>query len=364
MKKRVLPVMLCILLVLSCAPTALAADDTTPPAMTGVTLNSTSLVRGDTLTVSVMATEQESGLDTAKCSVHFICQDPTDSEKTIDDFIVRLNTLIDGGIQGSIVLDKRRGGTFKLEALSLTDLRDNTSSYSGYDGNIPDVSFSLTSDYTPEPEPEPVLPTITGLEVSKSTAKVGDTITYTLTAADSSGVASANMQLQVPGASYWYIDRYNISLTPVAGKPGVFSGQFKITSSHPQADYYPCYMVVTSNKGIKSKTYMWCDVPDWSSTKILKVSNPGYTPQTPTLTSYSFSSKTLTQGKPVTITAVVAGAPALAFVDFDLYNKTVNKYVDSPLYFIASRKQHVFLYSNNPAQYEGRRLRCERYLWL
>jgi hypothetical protein len=47
------------MLVLSCAPAALAGDDTTPPVLTGVSLNKTSFVRGDTLTVTVLATDCE-----------------------------------------------------------------------------------------------------------------------------------------------------------------------------------------------------------------------------------------------------------------------------------------------------------------
>ncbi len=331
MKKYLLLLGLCVFLMSLCLSTAaLAADDTTAPQLLNVILNTSDFNRGDTLTVTALAVEPESGLNPQKCHVHFVCTDPNNSWMSLDDFTINLDTICSGGIQGSIVLDERMGGTYWLESISLTDQRDNSSFYSHYDGNVPDVTFNLDSDYSPPPpEPEPQGPEVTAFTLSKTSAKVGETVTFTLTATHPSGVSSASMQLNIPGGNLWYIGNYDVQLSAVTGKPGVFSGQFKITSSHPQADYYPCNIIVTSKSGIK-KNYSWvAELPGGMRNRILKVSNPGYVPLVPKMTAVSISSKSIMPGNKVTMTVTtVNNCPSFAYIQLCFYNKTINKASD------------------------------------
>ncbi len=296
MKKSLFVLIIILLLVIACLPVSFAADDTTPPVMTGISINKTSFSRGETLIVTVEATELESGFDFARCVVSFSCREPG-TVVSYDYFTLRLDTLCNGGLQGSFVLDEHMGGTYWLSRVLLTD---KNGYYNEYYNPFEDLSFTLVSDYI-EP-PSPGVPLITNLKLSATTAKVGNTVKYTVTGAHPNGIYSAKITLNDPD-SFWN-DRYEIICYPVSGKIDTFSGSFTVPPDMLSGLYY-AEVCLTAYSG--EKTYMYCTgLINSCGENRLRVKNPSATALSPPkITSYSISTRELTAGQSITVTANV-----------------------------------------------------------
>lgn len=303
MTKRVIAALLGVLLILSMAPTVFASDDTTAPVLNSVTLNAAEFQRGEKLTVTVYATESESGFDTTKCYAHFVGQTDLESDMSEDDFMIKLDTVLsDGsGVQGSIVLDERVGATYWLESVYLTDMRKNVGFFCSYENKVPDVKFTLESNYVKPPYVQPNVE-ITDYSASSTTAHVGDTITYSISVYEPTGIEYANMRL-CDMAFHVNSRSYDIPLTLVSGSLYTYTASFTVPEDMCEETYYPFF---DFRKG--SGEYVSLDYNSFNAEYgdiTLKVINPAVKPSDkfPDLLSYSLSSHRLALGQTLTITA-------------------------------------------------------------
>ncbi len=303
MKKRLISVILAILLAFALIPTVQAAPDTTPPSLINFGVNSppdgVSFKIGDTLVVTVHASDLESGINLEQCIIS--CRQTQGTGNNIDIFgLTRVEGTTDEFQGAYTFFDSACFGTYTISNILLVDNNPNPPNQYGYsDEELPSVvTFKVDGNYIP-----PKGPDITGFSLSKKTANVGETVTFTLTAKDTLGVASASMKLEAVTAP-WYYGRYSVPLSPVSGKPGVFTGSFKITSAMPQSEYYPCDIVATSKSGVSTRI-SWASDTSVTFGKILKVYNPNLVylrANSPLFSSFTMSSHKLIPGQKIAMT--------------------------------------------------------------
>ena len=296
MKRRVLSVMLVVLLVLSCAPTALAADDTTPPVMTGVSINQTEFNVGDTLIVTVMCSDMESGLNLDRCYV-------------LLDVLEGLSRLyqaadirkIDGGIEARYTFDNTfLGGVFSVSYITLYDNNGNAQFYNRGDGILESQTFTVHSDYVPPQKPE-----FTSFTVSKKKLKPGETVTFTISGSHPTGIVDAGMKIEDPGA--FVHKKYDVTLSAVAGKANTFAGSFKIPADMPGSIYYPSDIYITAGSGVKNEVSLCSGLPIKLGDVRFEVINPSIPVNRPwpVLQSFTMSSHRLIPGQKLTVTAKI-----------------------------------------------------------
>lgn len=301
--KKYLAILTAFLLVFAFMPTVFASDDTTPPALGKVSINGTDFNVGDTITVTIQASDLESGIDLTKCAISCLCLDGFAKW-----FAIQNLTPIDGGLQGSYTIgDQFVGGNYQVDTVVLADQRGNKQCYMSSNGDFDKLPFTVHSSYVP-----PKGPDLTGFSLSKTTAKVGDTITYTLTTADPSGVTSAGFALRTTStASSWYymMHKFPVQLSPAPGQAGVFTGTFKITADLPNAEYYPTDIIITGGSGVSTHYVSLDSCPQRFDNILLKVSNPKVPlpldRNGPKLLSYTMSPHQVIPGQKLTITATI-----------------------------------------------------------
>lgn len=296
MKKRIFTVILSLVFIMTFVPTALAAPDTTPPELTSVTLNSGTLNRGDTLTVTIPANEI-SGFKLDRCWVSFHLPNAVKYEADLDSFMVRLNTDYQNGagVQGSIVLDKMLGGTYKLLEVYLEDKEGNPKIYTDCNGNRPDVSFNLTSDYVKPTTQKPQGPNITAFNVSKTTATVGDTVDFTMTGSDPTGIISATVKLFHMDSRYE--PPYYVKLQLADGD--TYTGTFTVPADMADGRYQIEGTMLAGSGGSSLAGAMVIDAQNK-----INIINPAVKPipSNPEILTYLLSTHELTAGQPVTVT--------------------------------------------------------------
>lgn len=346
MSRRVFVSLLALILLFTAlAPAALADDsnDRTAPHLLSVTLNAAAFDQNGTLVVTVTTDEAESGLNLSKCRLQFNAPIPN-MEDGAYALSFWLDTAVSAGVAtGTCALNKTDGGTYHLYCVTLVDNAGNASNYyanymdlPGSTGDVPDVSFTLDSSYHYDPfQPDTSSTVIQSLKLSKTSAKVGDSVTITLAAANSAMI-SATMQMQ-PTSVPWYYEGYDVALQPVAGQAGVFTGTFTVTSDMPQADYYSSNVVFTAGDG-KKTTVRWPS--NYLSNIVLKVINPALTPAPqggPQLTSLALSTHQAAQGQKITIRATI-NMQTPRFEHIQLMLMDTATYLDTRKYFTLDRQ--------------------------
>lgn len=282
MKKRCIAAVVAFLLFVSMVPNVLAADDTTLPVFVGISINQTEFNVGDTMVIDVECYDSESGIDFSQCSVCF----KSSLEWTYLQYVYGTET--ENGFQVRLTFDSSYGGTYKIYDVKITDQRGNITYASG------NISFSVNN--APYPQ-------ITNLKVSKTTANVGDTITYTITGSDATGIVAAGMTLVLPWSSPY--TAYNIPMSPVPGSTVSFSGSLLITADMPSGTYDPKDVYITGGSGLTTIG----DPNDMKSlygvTTLTVNSSVPTRRESPKLLSYSLSTHKLVTGETLTITAEI-----------------------------------------------------------
>ncbi len=320
--KKLLAVIVAFLMILTLAPTAFAAADTTPPVLIGIGVNSpldgVSFKAGDTLTVIVEAIDLESGVDPSTFEANF--------SSTINvghGIYIKGFSPVDGTnyYRGMYTFDGNfLGDTYVLNSIYMRDKNPNPPNGRMYYHiqDFPDISIKV--DNVPPPNTAPV---ITDFKQNQNTAVVGDTVTFTVTAQAPSGVASATMYLDSPNRP-WYMGSYNIPLSPVPGQAGVFSGQFKITSDMHEGWYLPRDFTLVSNSGVSAWHF---SLPNGCMP--LRINNPSNNGSSyPVITSFSMSSHNLIPGQTVKVTATIGNEyPQFDNIMLSIFRKdTVSQY--------------------------------------
>ena len=214
MKRRVLSVILCVLLVLSCAPTALATSDTTPPELINVSVNKTELRPGDKFIVTLTIKEDESGLDCINSMLGFglfwnTGLHPTDiSGVYAIEFTVGNNCVT---------------GDYNLEYVWLCD---NQSNYQRYERADEPLLAECTVHVTNDVQSDFSGPVLNEVTISSNSAGVGDTIRIEVKGDDPSGLYSGGVCLQL---TPWM--RKGVDLYPDPDRPNYLVGEFTVDST-------------------------------------------------------------------------------------------------------------------------------------
>lgn len=292
MKKRIAAFAIAVITVLSLLPVAPVADagaDTTPPELVDISFNGTSFNRGDTLTVTVHATDLESGLS----SESYIEIDIT---RTVDYGIeyesYRINLFLADAntLQGSIVLDKMEGGEYCLNGLYLKDNAGNVKTF--YEADLPQISFNLTSDFI-------LKNVLEAASFSASSAKVGNTINITATVKNvNSSIGKLVMRFFCPG-DVWARDYY-IDLQRVQGTADKFSGSFVVPAGIAAGDYYGEFFL-----DVSGRRYLIRE--NQSIRPIINIINPSYVKpvKSPEFLSYQLSTHQIVDGQSFIVTVKV-----------------------------------------------------------
>ena len=231
MKKRILSVILCCLLVFSCVPVALADNDTTPPDLVSVSVNKTSFNVGETVVFTVKATDAESGL--ANGGINGARLDISSQNQSTGVSLVLQSdgeTLI-----GELTLeDSYQSGDYLLAQICLKDNSGNTIDYVAgnpwNDARLLPPEMAITIHVTNNERTDWEGPVLQSLTVDKTVANAGDTVNFEAVATDPSGLFHLASSLVGPKS-------LSIDLAPVDGHPNKLKGSVKIPDSYPNGTY-------------------------------------------------------------------------------------------------------------------------------
>jgi hypothetical protein len=222
MKRRILSVILCGLLVLSCAPTALAAGDTTPPELISVSLDKTNLATGDKFVITLTIQEDESGLDCTNSLLGF-------GNSGIYDSGIKPTDATGIYTAEFTVSSSCRTGDYKLEYVWLCD---NQSNFQKYDTSEGTLSNAYIVHITNDTQSDFSGPLLMGISVNCDSACVGDTIHVEMKAEDASGLYQGQVCLQL---TPWA--RESINHLPDPDRPNYLVGDYLVNSTTCAGQY-------------------------------------------------------------------------------------------------------------------------------
>ena len=326
MKRRLLSVMLCIMLVLSCAPAALAASDTTPPELRSFEFSKSSYISGEDVVVVVSAFD-ESGLESTWSRVTVKNVDGTDTRQIDLGFGTDITTAEDEGkciytMQYNwSVNDNFPTGTYYISEISLMDLSNNRCSYS-VDLNIPKYKLDMiTANVVNNVRSDFTGPQVSSISIDKTSIAVGESVNFTISAADESGLSSAAVVLSDPEGRQI---GYSVGLWPAEEHPGTLTGSFQANSNSQPGKYTVSYFVVwdkynneTGFSDFTGGTYT--QIPnEWR--RSFTVTNSNYSAKNPTVDNISLSKKSAKPGDTVHIEADIKnnGSSLLDYVQLYL----------------------------------------------
>ena len=293
MKRRLLSVMLCIMLVLSCAPTALAVSDTTPPELISVSVNKTEFSVGETVVFTVKAKDSESGLDSCRL----------DLQSQYKGLSFSLVPQSDGEtLIGEVTLDKDnyQSGDYQLTQVYLNDKSDNMIYYRANntwnEARMLPPEMIITLHITNNDRTDWEGPVLQSLKADKTVVNAGDTIYLEATASDPSGLSGYGSGLQGPKS-------LNVHLSPIEGSPNKLSGSVTIPATYPSGTYV-CDGGILFDKLYNATIYSSNPTesekrtPDAAQVSI-KVTGSQQVTSNVNVTDIQFSPKVVKQGEPI-----------------------------------------------------------------
>jgi uncharacterized protein YjdB len=305
MNKRFFAVLLSFILLFAMIPTAYAAEDTTPPVLDlkSITVDKAEYNTGDTVTIRFKATDSESGV--ASGSVHIRREGGNCS------YIESINAEVqeDGTLKACYTIPKEFvGGTYYISHIFVYDNEGNSKEYYAKAIRKTEVvvnfyvSFIINSDYVP-----PELPKVLSCKADKAKAKVGDTVTFTVTCSDKKGVTGGQLGL-VAHEMPWYLPyTYDVDLTPVAGKKNVLIGKWKITSDIYDAQYWLSKVDVVNAAGVEGDEFV-SQLNEKIKNIDISNSKKPVPEKEPVIISFSLSAHALKVGEKLTATAKISCA--------------------------------------------------------
>jgi uncharacterized protein YjdB len=299
MFRKLTAVFLSLLMVAAFVPVpALAQGDTTPPVLVSFAINATDFNVGDNLAVTIVATDDSSGIDLApnRALVGFKRKD-TDSNVTW--FEIKKDTEAGNDdtyiAQGVIDKDVWASGQYYIASILLMDEQENVITYSIENNNLKMVEFNVTNnvrtDWTG--------PVMSDLTLSSSSANVGDTITFTITATDPAGLGTGYICIGSAFNAY----QTNFQLTVDSANPNVLHGSLTVPDNMPDGKYWMRSVAIADTLGNYSCYEEGTSLPA-ELDQTFTINNPQYKPSNGVckLQSISISPQNAKQGDPVTIT--------------------------------------------------------------
>ena len=266
MRKNIISIILSLLIAMSICPVALATgNDTTPPELLSVSLNKTEFAVGETVVITVVAKDNETGLDITPGWVG-IGKDTTQSYC----YALHSTELPDTYTASWTISDRTAPGIYCVNAVYLENNGVVGCEYSIYYGTLSnEFQFNVTNDV----RTDWTGPTLDILTVDRTTANVGDTVTFSAKASDPSGVQSIYMYLYYNG-----VQSQTIYLKKATIQSIYFTGKFTVTSSIKEGNYTVGGVYLTDKLGALSQ-YTTADgsLPE-SMRYSINIINPNVTP--------------------------------------------------------------------------------------
>lgn len=270
-------------------PTAYAESDTTGPELISISVNKTDFNVGETLVVTIKASDALSGL-AAWASLSFwssggnICvgnfQLQNDGETLIGEGVIDENHC--------------RTGIYKLDNIYIMDNSGNVTSYSTYGGNQLTDEMQLQINVTNNVKSDWEAPILQYVTVDKTEASAGDTLNFEAKATDISGVSIVHVELD------WAQD-LDTYLSPVEGYPDVFRGSI-IIPEDVEDGVYSCKSVAVQD-GVENLQFYNIDESTLPEAAQFQVIIHGIQPATETVkvTNIQIEPEVIRQGEPVTV---------------------------------------------------------------
>ncbi|WP_270180265.1 cell wall-binding repeat-containing protein [Alkalihalobacillus sp. CinArs1] len=236
--KRFISIILSIVLVISLLPTTsvMAEADVTPPELESITVDKKEATVGDTVKVSVKASDN---VGVQQVNLHY--QKPITGNTIVLSMNYNESTK---AFEGMIpITDESESGTYSIRYLRVKDPSGNElllASYSGDQERLSGGEFVVSgtngADIT--------APKLEGINVNISEATVGDTVKVSVKASDNVGVQQVNLHYQKPITGNTIVLSMNYNESTKA-----FEGMIPITDESESGTYSIRYLRVKDLSG-------------------------------------------------------------------------------------------------------------------
>jgi hypothetical protein len=211
--------------------------DITPPTISDVRVDQTEVEPGDTVTLSINATDDKSGLNEIRVTRKNSYGGYYSDYATYNDETDRYEVLIP-------ITDITKSGDWSIESIRISDMEGNSAYYYSDTTDFSQATYTVineNADITP--------PTIQGVTVDKTEAKPNDTVKISIRATDDkSGVKSIYVDLENSYYGYFngeaiynpQTNQYELSV-PITDrtKPGLWSIEgISVNDNEDNSKYY------------------------------------------------------------------------------------------------------------------------------
>jgi hypothetical protein len=254
--------------------------DITPPTITDVRVDQTEVEPGDTVTLSINATDDKSGVRdvmvTRKNSYGGYSSDYATYNESTNKFELQIP-----------ITDKTKSGVWSIDTIRLSDLDGNYGYFYSNEYNFSKANYTVineNADITP--------PELKSVVVDQKEVQPGETITVSVDAVDLSGIDQVNVTYKNEYDAYKDCDlNYN-------EETGKFEGQISITDTTYPGNWKidSIYLSDLEENGITISS----DEFDFSNADF-HVSNDAIDLEAPTVEGVSVDKKVVNPGEEVTI---------------------------------------------------------------
>jgi len=331
MKKRIFTLFLALCLLVGLLPlsAAAASKDTKAPVLKSVSVSASKVTAPGKVTVTVKATDNDSGFDYA--FARFYCEK---QNKTISCYIEKKSS---GKYQGTFEVDRyQAAGTFYLDSVTLYDEAGNSVTYAAEPwGNYKQLSSTLqkVKIKVSASKPDTKAPTLKSITLSGTKIKAPGKVKVTMKATDDiSGVTDAYAE--------FYCEKLDETISCYIKKQsnGKFQGTLSVDKWQAAGTFKLVRVTVYDDAG-NSATY---DKNPWGSQKQLSskmqalsvkvtATNPDRTD--PKLKSISLSATSVKNGGKITVTMKATDDNSgVKSGHAYFYNKELGKYLSCGIY--------------------------------
>ncbi len=298
MKKKITAILIVLCLVCMLAPTAFADGDTTPPRLISISVDKTSYVSGESVTITLEAVDDESGMGTGIDVPSIRIRKVKDNRY---EYLSMHMTKIENTNQYRCIFEVNKyfgTGQYYIFEVWLRDNAKNVSTYengsanSESEGTFKTTYFSVTNTVRTDWDP----PIIKSVSIDKPIANVGDTVTFDIRAEDPAGLQYACAYLVYEGMEF---PSSGFELLPVAGSPGLLRGSIIVTNDMPDATYFINDFWAVDGLGNGGAI---CDASLFRNATF-KINNPNLKPNLPDpiITKITLTQNTLKPGDPINV---------------------------------------------------------------
>lgn len=301
MRKRLLSVILCILLVFSCAPAALAASDVTPPKLLSYQFSKSSYVSDEDVTVIVTAFD-ESGLENTRSGVRLRNVDGSNTQYINMEMGIDITTAEDEAncrytMKFSIPVNNNLAtGTYYISDIIIMDQTNNRGWYTA--ASQDDFKLDMvTAGVTNTTRSDFSGPQASSVSIDKTSITAGESINFTINATDENEISSAAIILSDPEGRQV---GNPVALYPSEERPDTLTGSFQTSEKTEPGIYTISFFTVSDvygNVTVYSHYGGEITIPlpdEWR--KSFVVVNPNYNAHPPTIDNIILSKNSAKSG--------------------------------------------------------------------